>query len=239
MNIALYKECAKLPLPHIEKAVLFALASFAPRDSREAYPSIDSLATDTSLGRTTVKKSLRVLEVEQVIVPQGNNKGGGRGHTTHYFIVPENYKPVGRVTALAEIKGSPLEPKGVAVDEKRGQTCDHDGKSKGKAVVVEPAAALSENQMADELNTVWDHYLEAFGKDEDFTPSAKRIGLATLTKLREKYPTISTEDRVGAMTQAIDAARKIVNVQPKKAFFKKWFGIFGNFETFHSLWEEA
>jgi hypothetical protein len=239
VNITLHQECAKLPLSHKEKAVLFALASFAPRGCREAYPSVDSLASHTALSATSVRKSLRILESEGVVVPQGNTKGGGRGHTTLYFIVPENYKPDTRLLPLSEINPTPLDAKGNTFDVERQHTSVAEGKSKGKAVVAEPAAAVLENQMANELDAVWSYYLEAFRKDEDFSPSAKRIGLAILTRLREKYPSISSEQSVDAMSAAIDAAKKIANAQPKKAFFKKWFGIFGNFDTFHSLWEEA
>ena len=108
-----------------------------------------------------------------------------------------------------------------------------------RETVVAAATTVSENQMEAELNAAWEHYLNVFEKEEIISPSAKRIGIATLAGLREKYPSITSEQCVGAMTAAIDAARRIVKAQPKKEFFTRWYGIFGKFETFHSLWEEA
>src|ERR1035438_6120756 len=62
---------------------------------------------------------------------------------------------------------------------------------------------------------------------------------AVLTRLREKHTAILSEQCVDAMTGAIDRACHLVKSQPKKAFFSDWFAIFGNFDTFYSLWEEA
>lgn len=63
--------------------------------------------------------------------------------------------------------------------------------------------------------------------------------MAILAGLREKYPNIESEQCVEAMMAAIDTARRITKVNPKKEYFSRWFGIFGRFETFHSLWEEG
>jgi hypothetical protein len=112
-------------------------------------------------------------------------------------------------------------------------------KKRCQEMSVVAATAVPENQMEAELNAAWDHYLEAFKKEEIISPSARRIGIAILTRLREWRPTISSEQCVDAMTSAIDRARRIVTGQPKKEYFTNWFGIFGKFETFFSLWEES
>jgi|ERR1035438_3211357 hypothetical protein len=116
-------------------------------------------------------------------------------------------------------------------------TCTN--KEEIQRVTVVAATAVSESQMEKELQTAWDHYLDAFKKDEIISPSARRIGRVVLTRLREKHPAILSEQCVDAMTGAIDRACHLVKSQPKKAFFSDWFAIFGNFDTFYSLWEEA
>ena len=239
MNIALYRKCAALRgLPHNEKHVLTTLASFASKDSTEAYPSVSTLAENTSLSTTTVRKQLRALEAAKLIEPRGNGRGG-KGCSTVYCIHPENSKPNTRVLPLAESNPTLLE----TIPNTFGGQTQHTGVDEGfkeKEVVAEPAAAIdSESQMEAELTAAWEHYLSVFKKDEIISPSARRIGMAILAGLREKYPTISSEDCVGAMTSAIDRARHLAKTEPKKAFFSKWFAIFGKFETFHSLWEEA
>lgn len=115
--------------------------------------------------------------------------------------------------------------------------CVRNKEEKQRETVV-AATAVPENQMEAELNAVWKYYLEVFEKEEIISPSARRIGIAILTRLREKYPTIASEQCVDAMSSGIDSARRIVKAQPNKKYFARWFGIFGKFETFHSLWEE-
>jgi len=100
-------------------------------------------------------------------------------------------------------------------------------------------AAVSESQMESELLKVWSYYLEAFDKEEILSPSAKKAGMTVLSKLRQRHPAASSEQCVEGMTAAIDRARHIVKTQPKKLFFASWHAIFGKFETFYSLWEEA
>ena len=112
-------------------------------------------------------------------------------------------------------------------------------KKRCQEMSVAAVASAPENQMEAELNAAWDHYLDAFKKDEIISPSARRIGRVVLTRLREKYPAILSEQCVDAMTGAIDRARHLAKTQPKKAFFSDWFKIFGNFDTFYSLWEES
>jgi hypothetical protein len=112
-------------------------------------------------------------------------------------------------------------------------------KKRCQEMSVVAATAVPEKQVVDEVNAAWDYYRNVFQNGEEIiSPSARRMGIAILAGLREKYPTISSEQCADAMTAAIDAARHIAKAQPKKQYFSRWFGIFGNFETFHSLWEE-
>jgi hypothetical protein len=117
-------------------------------------------------------------------------------------------------------------------------TCINKEEVQRETVVA--ATAIPAKQMADEVNAAWDHYLDVFHKEEEIiSPPARQKGLAILTALREKHPTITSEQRIDGMCAAIDQARSIVKKQPAKNYFSDWFSIFGKFQTFYSLWEEA
>ena len=88
MNIALYDECRKLQLPHNEKSVMLGLAARASKTSREAFPSVKTLAEDIGMGTTATRGTLRALEREGLISPIGTVKGG-RGASTTYLLSPE------------------------------------------------------------------------------------------------------------------------------------------------------
>ncbi len=125
-----------------------------------------------------------------------------------------------------------------------GQNCPADRtdvsetKKRCQREAVVAATTIPENRMEAELSAAWDHYLDVFKKDEIISLPARQAGIAILTRLREKYPTISSEQCVGAMTAAIDRAHQIVTTQPKKEYFTRWFTIFGKFDMFCNLWEE-
>jgi hypothetical protein len=93
-------------------------------------------------------------------------------------------------------------------------------------------AAVSQKQMEKELQLVWNYYLSAFNKEEILFPSAKRMGMAVLSRL------LPDVDRVGGMACVIDMAHYLVKHSPKKAYFSKWESIFGKFDTFRSLYEQ-
>lgn len=98
---------------------------------------------------------------------------------------------------------------------------------------VVAAAAIPENQMEKELQTVWSYYIDAFRKDEIISPSARRTGLAILSELHRLGL-----DAVYRMTGAIDMAHHIVKHHPKKVYLANWFAIFGKWNTFVSLYQE-
>jgi pyocin large subunit-like protein len=63
-----------------EKLVLRALADHANDDGSSCYPSILTLATETSLSRRTVQATLGSLKEKGLAVIVGQSKGG-RGKT--------------------------------------------------------------------------------------------------------------------------------------------------------------
>jgi hypothetical protein len=92
--------------------------------------------------------------------------------------------------------------------------------------------------MESELLEVWNYYLGAFGREETISLPANKAGLAVLAELRRRFPKISSEQCVEAMTAAIDRAQHLVRTQPTKVFFARWLSIFGKFDTFYSLWDD-
>jgi hypothetical protein len=238
MNVKLYKECVKLPLPYKEKTVLRSLASFASRDCNEAYPSVATLASDTGLGKTTVRECLRNLEKEQVAVPQGNTKGGGRGCATVYFIIPENYKPNTRVVPLSELKPPLLEPKPTTRPCETHHTSDDDGCIKVKADGCKATTTeFSEEHMAECIQMVSDYYLEATGRERIISPSEKQLATARLVDVlpRVNEGHLNPRSLAGYLACAIDMAHHIVKTQPQKKYFSQWYAIFGKQKTFASL----
>lgn len=229
MNVKLYKECVRLPLGHNEKHVLRSLASFAARGCRDAFPSVETIAEDTSLGTTIVRRCLRNLEAVQVVAPEATTRGGGRGCTTHYFITPENHKPNARVSALPEENPTLSEKKPNTFGGKTQHTCVDEGfiREKQKERQANDAAAISKEQMARKIVAVWNYYQDATGNEEILSPSIKKIVGRRLCRLD------SNRDVVGA-TSAIDAAVQIAK-DPKKKFMLKWYAIFGKESTFLSL----
>jgi hypothetical protein len=82
-----------------------------------------------------------------------------------------------------------------------------------------------------QLLSVWKYHLQAFDKKEKFTSVYKKQGLAVLRRHIELG-----HDPVKRMTSVIDLAAK--KVTEGKAFFSKWYAIFGKEETYRSLWQE-
>ena len=225
-------------LTPVEKAVAHVLAFYSPENG-EAYPSMETIALESGMGsRRAAIRVVRRLEAKGVISATASKKGG-RNNPTHYRFNLVNSDPGVTLSGAGNSDpGRPNSGERVTLDARnsdRGVT-----RKEVKEVVAskETAAAISRNQMEAELTAAWDHYLDVFNKEEIISPSARRVGMAVLAGLREKYPTISSEDCVGAMTAAIDRERHLAKTEPKKAFFSKWFAIFSKFETFHSLWEE-
>ena len=103
-----------------------------------------------------------------------------------------------------------------------------------EAVEKTATTAVSQDQMESELLKVWGYYLEAFDKEETFSPSAKRTGAAILSRLHK----LGQPEPVSQLTAAIYVAHHLVKTQPKKAFFANWFAIFGKWNTFASLREQ-
>ena len=102
---------------------------------------------------------------------------------------------------------------------------------KSKAVEGKTSAAVSEKRMEEELTVVWNYYLDARGKQENFTPSKKRMGRAILRGLHEGGSGTPVID----MVIAIDLATHLAKKNPKKAFLTAWFAMFSKWSTFRSL----
>ena len=236
-----------------EKAVAHSLACHAPKHGT-AYPSMHTIALEAGLGsRRAAQMVMRRLESKGVISPT-SSKGGGRKNPTHYRFNIENSMPV---DALSET-GNSESPFALCGNEnsaygctKTDETANTDARnsespfardsSRDKEAVdsSESATTVSQEQMEREVQGAWNYYLEKFDKQEIISPSAKKVGVTVLTKLRRRHPGITSEQCMDAMTGAIDRARYLVKRQPAKGFFAKWHAIFGKFETFYSLWEEC
>ena len=175
MNITLYRQCAALRgLDHNEKHVLVTLASFACQGSIEAYPSISTLAGNTSLGKTTVREKLRALEGKRLVEPRGNTKGG-KGCTTVYAIHPKNWIPTALLMPLADSNPSVSEP----IPTGFGGNTHHPGgdegfKEKEEGEGNEKRSPDFPSEMADKI---WAYYIECVepGNNYSFTISRKRM----------------------------------------------------------------
>lgn len=235
VNVKLYKQCAALPLPYKQKYVLRSLASFARGGCRDAYPSVSTIAHDTGLGQTTVRECLRLLEKEQIITPGANTKGGGRGRTTTYFIVPESYKANTRAMPLPEQNPTVLDSKPNTRVCQTQHTCDDDGLRMVKTDGVKATASPS---IDPHLQMVWDYYRQEI-KDKPYytlTPQRKKMGETRFTESLS----IVGGDPVKAVTLmkcAIDAIRDSAWHNGKndaKAMYNGWENIFGTQERFQN-----
>ena len=223
-----------------EKAVAHCLACHAPKHG-SAYPSMETIAIESGLGnRTAAQKVVRRLEAKGVISPTTSKKGGRR-NPTHY-----QFNTVNSIPADALYGNGNSIPRDSSCTETASletvnsiPTDARDRRDKEAADSTAPATAVSKEQMGAELEIVWNYYVEAFDKQEIISPSANKSGIAVLTELRRRFHEISSEQCIDAMTAAIDRARHLAKTNPKKPFFSKWHAIFGKFDTFFSLWEEA
>jgi Helix-turn-helix domain len=93
----------KQPLPTYEKFVLLALSNYTNQDN-QCWPSIDTIASDTGLSRTSVKIALKGLEKRHIL--SVDKRVENRVHSTNiYTILMEG---VGRNTTGGR---SPHDPK--------------------------------------------------------------------------------------------------------------------------------
>jgi hypothetical protein len=151
---------------------------------------------------------------------------------------PKNGPDVTQPVHLSTRRDVQDPPTDVTQPVKRCDTTCTNKEEVSRDVSSSSSAAAFQKQMEVELSAAWDYYLDVFKKEETISPSATRIGMAILTELRKRFPTISSEQCARAMESAIDSAHRIWHAQPKKEYFSRWFGIFGKFETFYSLWDE-
>jgi hypothetical protein len=203
---------------------------------------METIALESGLGnRRAAQKVVRRLEEKGVISPTTSKKGGRRNPTHYQFAIGNsvptdalsgNGNSVPRDSSCTETAS--LETVNSVPTDARDSSTD-----KEAADSTALAAAVSQDQMAKELEIVWNYYLEGFDKQGIISPSANKIGIAVLTELRRRYQGITSEQCTDAMTAAIDRARHLAETKPKKTFFSRWHAIFGRFDTFFSLWEEA
>ena len=93
----------KQPLPTYEKFVLLALANYTNQDN-QCWPSIETLANDTGLSRTSVKTALKKLEATCVLTVEKRVKK--RVYSTNIYTI--SMIEVGRNTTGGR---SPHDPK--------------------------------------------------------------------------------------------------------------------------------
>ena len=206
---------------------------------RKSWPTIETLMEKCNLGRKAVYQWRSWLQKNGWLARVGE-KRSNRGEFAVPMLMVKRGTIPGRTYVHHDPKsGSRTHPQKRVTDPSPKGSPEVDTEKQVDAVGEKATAAVSENQMEGELQRAWDYYLDAFKKDEIISPSAERIGRLVLTRLREKHPAILSEQCVDAMTGAIDRACHLAKTQPKKAFFSDWFKIFGNFDTFYSLWEES
>ncbi len=87
MSNALMKACRSFRMPPPAKAVLMALADRAD-DSGSAWPSLETLSSDTCFGRTAVIGAVKWLETTGAVVVDRSN-----GRKTAYRLTPEHFDP--------------------------------------------------------------------------------------------------------------------------------------------------
>ena len=81
--IALTRSILASALPRNEKLLALGLTSFANRDGRSIYPSVDRLAWTVSMSSDTTTRLLTRLVSRGVLVAE-TPRTGGRGRTTRY-----------------------------------------------------------------------------------------------------------------------------------------------------------
>ncbi len=75
----------EIELSGSKQQVMLALADHAHDDGTKCYPGIPYLAWKTGYSERHVKRLLRELEEDELILPVAHEKGG-RGHATEYEI---------------------------------------------------------------------------------------------------------------------------------------------------------
>lgn len=77
--------------PNGRRLVLMALAKHANNDGTNCFPSVDTLAKLSGVRRSTVQRSLTVLELEGMVTTL-HRGGRGRGDVTRYQLHPTTIK---------------------------------------------------------------------------------------------------------------------------------------------------
>ena len=124
MSYKLSRRVFSLDISSTEKLVLRALADRANDDGSSCYPSVLTLARETSLSRKTVQTTLGSLKGKGLVVIVGQSKGG-RGKTPDYHL---------RFPKVDQKSNQETRRKGVAVTPFR--------KNKGRNCVPERAKLL-------------------------------------------------------------------------------------------------
>ena len=80
------------------KCTAYALATYANGDGTKAHPGLEQLIVATGGSRSTVIRSLSVLESEGFInaISRGGGKGVQRGNATVYELTVPDLRPKGR-----------------------------------------------------------------------------------------------------------------------------------------------
>ena len=216
-----------------EKAVAHSLAYHAPKNG-SAHPSMATIALEAGLGsRRAAILVVRRLEAKGVISATTSKKGGRKNPTRYQF---NSESPFTLCPSVNSEPGGAISIERVNTDALKSEspfTRDSSKTEKQQQTESESAAAaVSQEQMESELQTVWNYYIDAFGKEEIISPARKKMGLAILARLKPDA------DRVNLMACAIDMAHYIVKRDSKKAYFSKWTSIFGRLNTFVSLCED-
>jgi pyocin large subunit-like protein len=112
VSYKLSRRVFSLDISSTEKLVLRALADRANDDGSSCYPSVLTLAKETSLSRKTVQTTLRSLQARGLVVIGGQSKGG-RGKTPDYHL---------RFPKVDQKSNQKTHRKGVTTSRK-GRTC--------------------------------------------------------------------------------------------------------------------
>jgi hypothetical protein len=200
---------------------------------RKSWPTIETLMEKCNLGRKAVYQWRSWLQKNGWLARVGE-KRSNRGEFAVPMLMVKRGTIPGRTYVHHDPKsGSRTHPQKGVTDPSPKGSLEVDTEKQVDSVSEKASAAVSGNQMDRELQKVWDYYLDAFKKDEIISPSAKKMGLEVISKLRPDV------NRVEVMAGAIDMAHHIVKRNPKKAYLAKWTSIFAKFSTFLSLYEES
>jgi len=82
------------------KLVLICLADHANEDDRTCWPAIDRIAKKCEISRSTVKRHIKVLEQDGLIMRRSRT-----GDSTLYYVLPRLVDGTERPASLAEMKG--------------------------------------------------------------------------------------------------------------------------------------